>query len=590
MHQGVGALELVGLPAAAIVLRAMRNRGAASDRQAAVADARARRRPRARVVRAARLPRARCSPASTSRRCRCSRSTARCRKRSRPSASIRPTCGRSTGAGARSRATPASSRARPTPTVRAEFEGQLLALMRGTQALTAAARMSEICAGLGAGSSASAGARRSGSSPPAMFEAQRHGLLGFDVYTKRVASRLLRSSASLQRGDSDVSERLAQRPAVLLRAGGAGRPRRQRAAPGRGARGLRLRRAGADRLLAQRPRPLRPGDDRPRARSASPPPRRPGRRRPAARLHRLAGLSRAVRTRRRFAAAPVPVRRDVRRRAAGGRRSRPRPPQARAAAAAGDGGRDQPALPRGRARGRRLRRCPSTPTASSASPSGSARCARAPPGAARAVDGGAVPARLRPPDDGQRRPGAARVAARGREGDRPVLPQPGRPRGAARVPSQLSSMRGVLSVLGMDQASQALVRMRDEVDGLVADRGRSGARSRGRRASTGSPATCRRARLPDRHAERAAAAGQVAVRLRRRGRDAAPGDGAQRRAPTSARRCRAAIEPRLLEQAQMLAFSSVREDVPRRRKCRATSSACRTRRRPPTSRRSPPPC
>jgi chemosensory pili system protein ChpA (sensor histidine kinase/response regulator) len=35
------------------------------------------------------------------------------------------------------------------------------------------------------------------------------------------------------------------------------------------------------------------------------------------------------------------------------------------------------------------------------------------------------------------------------------------------VPVQLSSMRGVLSVLGMDAASQAILRMRDEVDGLV---------------------------------------------------------------------------------------------------------------------------
>ena len=34
-------------------------------------------------------------------------------------------------------------------TVRAEFEGHLLSLMRGTQTLTAAAKMSEICAGLG---------------------------------------------------------------------------------------------------------------------------------------------------------------------------------------------------------------------------------------------------------------------------------------------------------------------------------------------------------------------------------------------------------------------------------------------------------
>jgi chemosensory pili system protein ChpA (sensor histidine kinase/response regulator) len=33
------------------------------------------------------------------------------------------------------------------------------------------------------------------------------------------------------------------------------------------------------------------------------------------------------------------------------------------------------------------------------------------------------------------------------------------------VPNQLSAMRGVLSVLGMDQASAALLRMRDEDDG-----------------------------------------------------------------------------------------------------------------------------
>ena len=35
------------------------------------------------------------------------------------------------------------------------------------------------------------------------------------------------------------------------------------------------------------------------------------------------------------------------------------------------------------------------------------------------------------------------------------------------VPNQLSSMRGVLSVLGMDQASQAVLRMRDDVDALA---------------------------------------------------------------------------------------------------------------------------
>ena len=36
------------------------------------------------------------------------------------------------------------------------------------------------------------------------------------------------------------------------------------------------------------------------------------------------------------------------------------------------------------------------------------------------------------------------------------------------VPGQLSSMRGVLSVLGQDHASHAVVRMRDDVDTLIA--------------------------------------------------------------------------------------------------------------------------
>ena len=116
IHQGVGALELVGLPAAAIVLRASETavqRSIAKPQSLTpelVAD----------IERAsfapARLPVAPARRQARSRRCRCSRSTARCRKRSRPSASIRPTSGRSTGAGARSPNDPTSCRARPTPT------------------------------------------------------------------------------------------------------------------------------------------------------------------------------------------------------------------------------------------------------------------------------------------------------------------------------------------------------------------------------------------------------------------------------------------------------------------------------------------
>ena len=44
----------------------------------------------------------------------------------------------------------------------------------------------------------------------AMFEAQTHGLLGFDVFAKRMVSRLLAQFRALERGGSDISERLAQ--------------------------------------------------------------------------------------------------------------------------------------------------------------------------------------------------------------------------------------------------------------------------------------------------------------------------------------------------------------------------------------------
>src|SRR5450631_4159695 len=93
--------------------------------------------------------------------------------------------------------------------VRSQLESQLLQLMRGTQALTAAAKMSDISAGLAAGSSHPQ-VRTFWNLAAGVFEAQHHGLLAFDVFTKRVASRLLAQFRILQRGDSDVSERLAR--------------------------------------------------------------------------------------------------------------------------------------------------------------------------------------------------------------------------------------------------------------------------------------------------------------------------------------------------------------------------------------------
>jgi chemosensory pili system protein ChpA (sensor histidine kinase/response regulator) len=90
----------------------------------------------------------------------------------------------------------------------AALEGQLLALMRPATALVAAARMSDLCAGLGAGAQGQVATLWKLAA--AVFEAQAQGLLGFDVFSKRVASRLLAQFRILERGESEVSERLAQ--------------------------------------------------------------------------------------------------------------------------------------------------------------------------------------------------------------------------------------------------------------------------------------------------------------------------------------------------------------------------------------------
>ena len=91
----------------------------------------------------------------------------------------------------------------------AAIEAQLLPLMRSADPAPTAGRMSDISAGLGAGSpqpQISALWKLAS----AVFEAQAHGLLGFDVFSKRVASRLLAQYRIIARGESEVSERLAQ--------------------------------------------------------------------------------------------------------------------------------------------------------------------------------------------------------------------------------------------------------------------------------------------------------------------------------------------------------------------------------------------
>jgi len=90
------------------------------------------------------------------------------------------------------------------------MEAEVLALMR--ESSPALARMSDLCADLGAG------ARRSGQPQEgclwqlaaAVFEAQASGLLQADVYTKRLASRLLAQLRASSQGATAPSDRLAQ--------------------------------------------------------------------------------------------------------------------------------------------------------------------------------------------------------------------------------------------------------------------------------------------------------------------------------------------------------------------------------------------
>ena len=107
---------------------------------------------------------------------------------------------------------PADPSATPHPhdaTMHAALESQLLPLMRAADPLPMAARMSELTAALGAGAAQSHVATL-WKLASAVFEAQAHGLLGFDVFSKRVASRLLAQFRILERGETEVSERLAQ--------------------------------------------------------------------------------------------------------------------------------------------------------------------------------------------------------------------------------------------------------------------------------------------------------------------------------------------------------------------------------------------
>ena len=264
------------------------------------------------------------------------------------------------------------------------------------------------------------------------------------------------------------------RPAVLLRAGRAGRAPAcacRACAAARAAYGLPVQ-TPTDYSLSVLgrfdPAVLAPRQEAHRRRQGS----LVGDRRRRDAPHRRAG--RAVRPGRRLAAQALPLRRTFAAELQGAvvqtqRRTRRRRPHA------GDGGGDrllylEAALEDGDFDDPDARRPRAAP--------GRAPRRRAPAAAARAareLDGGAVPARLRPPDHGQRRPGAARLAERGREGDRPVLPQPGRtPASLGDVPAQLvvDARRALGARPGPGVAGAAAHARRGRRPGL--DRGRSG--------------------------------------------------------------------------------------------------------------------
>ncbi|MEO8836167.1 MAG: hybrid sensor histidine kinase/response regulator, partial [Caldimonas sp.] len=441
-------------------------------------------------------------------------------------------------------------------TVRGEFEDHLLSLMRGTQALTAAAKMSEICAGLGAGSGHPQ-VKTFWNLAAAMFEAQHHALLNFDVFTKRVASRLLAQFRLLQKGDSDVSERLA-RDILFFCA--------QAAPAGRGVRVPRLAAVREAYGFAEQvptdytksvlgrfdPAVIAHAKKRVAAAKEAWSATAGGE------MHRLGGLSEQ------FALVGDSLRRlfpfgesfatELQTAVTQTQASQAAPPAPLAMevatsllyldAALEDGDFDQPEhAERIRRLGERLsqvrQKQPPEPLETWMEELYRRVSDRQTMGSVVQELRASLSEVEKAIDKFFRNPG-----------DHAVLND---------VPVQLASMRGVLSVLGMDAASHALVRMRGEVDGLVStevdpDKIKSAGvfeRLAGNLSALGfmidmlsvQPQMAKSLFVYD------SEAGTLAPVM---GRSAAPN-------PASGA---APVEPRLLEQAQMLAFTAVREDVP----------------------------
>jgi chemosensory pili system protein ChpA (sensor histidine kinase/response regulator) len=443
----------------------------------------------------------------------------------------------------------------------AGIEAQLLPLMRAAAPVQSAARMSDLCAGLGAGATQPQIATL-WKLAAAVFEAQAHGLLGFDVFSKRVASRLLAQYRIMARGESEVSERLAQDLLFFCA---------QSASPGDGRLSPRLAavrmtyglvhhlpidyslsvlgRFDPSMIAQARKRVVAAKD----AWSAV----------AGGELHRMTGLSEQ------FALVGESLKRlfplgdifaaELQQSIAQTQQGGAAPPPQLAMEVATSLLYIEAALddidfdhPEQAARVQRL-----------ADRLASVRLGRAPD----PLEGWMEELYRRVSDRQTMGSVVQELRASLSEAEKLIdqyFRRPGDRNVLIPVPNQLAAMRGVLSVLGMDHASAALLRMRDEVDGLI--------------ASEAGTERAAESALFDRLAGNLGALGflidmlsvqpQLAKSLFHYDAEAgtlspvmgrAEGHGAgAAHAPAPA-----PIEQRLIEQAQLLAFSSVREDVPR---------------------------
>lgn len=445
----------------------------------------------------------------------------------------------------------------PDAATRSAIESNLLSIMRKPTSATAS-RMSDICAGLGAGAG-HPHASTMWKLAAAMFEAQSRGLLAPDVFSKRVASRLLAQLRIFERGGHEVSERLA-RDLLFFCA--------QAASPGDGRKAPRLATVRQAYGLVQHVStdyhvsPLGRFDPAVIAQA---------RKRVAAakeswsgvaggEMHRLSGLAEqfalAGESLKRLFPSGESLAEELRAAAAQAQQSAA-PPSAPLAmevatsllfveACLEDAEFDHPEL------GARVERM-------------SQRMASVRQGTAPQPLEGWMEDLYRRISDRQTMGSVVQELRATLSDAEKLIDQffrnPADPEVLIPVPNQLSSMRGVLSVLGMDHAASALLRMRDEVDGLI--------------STEVDVARVPQAGVFDRLADNLGALGflidmlsvqpSLAKTLFTYDAEAgtlSPVMGRGERMPVQPGEPLPLLaQPRLIEQAQMLAFNAARDDV-----------------------------